>query len=108
MRLLLWLFFSHFLFDYPLQGPFLSEAKNKYKPIAGVPWYWCMLAHAFLHGAGVAVVTGDWFLGLLEVVCHFAIDHMKCRGLFGSDPSKAFDFDQLLHLLCKCVWFLAA
>ena len=30
---------GHVLADYPLQGDFLSRAKNRFSPIVGVPWY---------------------------------------------------------------------
>lgn len=90
---------AHALADYPLQGPFLSEAKNPRKPIPGVPWWQAMSAHAGIHGALVALVTGVWWLALPEFVIHFATDHAKCSGRL------SFDQDQFIHVMCK-LWAL--
>ena len=37
-----------------------------------------MTAHAMIHGAGVYIVTGIWWLGLAEAACHWLIDFNKC------------------------------
>ena len=93
---------AHFLADYPLQGDFLSRAKNRAAPIQGVPWYQALGAHAAIHGAFVGVITGIWWLGLCEMVAHAAIDDAKCTGRI------SFNQDQTLHLICKVVWFVTA
>ena len=98
LALLLALIVVHFLCDYPLQGPFLSEAKSQLKPIPGFPWWQAMTAHAAIHGGGVALVTGVWWLGLFEAVAHFIIDDLKCRNLLSVNT------DQALHILCKLAW----
>lgn len=46
---------GHFLCDYPLQGDFLSKAKNRVNPIPGVPWY---QASGGIHSAGVGTCEG--------------------------------------------------
>lgn len=45
---------GHALADYPLQGDFLSKAKNRTAPIPGVPWQQALGAHVVIHGAFVA------------------------------------------------------
>ena len=101
MNTLILLFAGHALCDYPLQGDFLARGKNHKQPIAGVPWWQCLFAHAAIHGGMVALVTGSWELGLLEFILHTAIDHAKCEGLIG------FNTDQALHVACKLLWVIA-
>lgn len=93
---------SHALADYPLQGDFLSRAKNRAVPIPGVPWYQAMAAHCVIHGGFVALVTGLWWLGALEAVAHAVIDDAKCSGRI------SFNQDQALHIACKIVWLIVA
>lgn len=92
---------AHALCDYPLQGDFLAKGKNHKFPLSGVPWYQCLLAHAAIHGGAVALITGSIWLGLAEFVAHSLIDFGKCDGWFG------FNTDQLLHVACKLIWWLA-
>ena len=89
---------AHALCDYPLQGDFLAKAKNRSAPVAGVPWWQALGAHAAIHGGAVGAVTGVWWLGLFEAVSHFIIDDLKCRGVMG------FNSDQFSHILCKIAW----
>jgi hypothetical protein len=89
---------AHALCDYPLQGDFLSRAKNRHAAMPGVPWWQAMGAHAMIHGGAVALITGVWWLGAAEAVAHFIIDDWKCSGKIG------FNTDQLLHVLCKVAW----
>jgi hypothetical protein len=56
--LLIALLTAHALADYPLQGDFLSKAKNRMAPIPGVPWRQALGAHAFIHAGAVALITG--------------------------------------------------
>lgn len=98
IAMFLTLLFAHFLADYPLQGDFLARAKNRTAPIPGVPWWQAMTAHAGIHAGGVALVTGFWFLGVVEFVAHFAIDSAKCSGRIG------YNTDQALHALCKAAY----
>lgn len=98
--------FAHFLFDFPLQGDFLSRAKNPLSPLPGVSWRWALAAHSTLQGGGVAIcvfiATQDLYLslvlGLAETFLHGLIDLGKCL--------KMMDFgtDQLAHLSCKLAW----
>lgn len=101
LTLLLALIAAHALCDYPLQGDFLSRAKNRAAPLPGVPWYQAMGAHAAIHGGAVGLVTGVWWLGVAEFAAHFLIDDLKCRGRL------SFDGDQIAHLVCKAAWVAA-
>lgn len=96
--LFLALLFVHFLMDYPLQGDFLSRAKNRTDPIPGVPWYQALFAHSFMHGAGVWLVTGMWTLAALELVIHWITDDLKCRKVL------TYNQDQIIHIACKLLW----
>lgn len=93
-----WLLSSHAVADYPLQSDFMAKGKNHRSPLPGVDWWVILLAHSFLHGAGVALATGSLALALGEVVAHFAIDFGKSSGWYG------FKSDQLLHVLAKGLW----
>lgn len=93
---------GHALCDYPLQGDFLSKGKNRTAPIPGMPWWQLLGAHAAIHGGAVGLITGIWWLGLLEFAAHFVIDDMKCRS------HLTFTQDQTLHLICKVLWIAIA
>ena len=90
---------GHALADYPLQGDFIARGKNFRSPIAGIDWWVVMLAHSLIHGGAVVVVTGNVWMGVVETVLHFLIDHAKCRNYFG------FKTDQALHVVCKIGYF---
>lgn len=80
----------HWLADYPLQGEFLANAKQN-----GPLRAYHLVAHAGIHGGGVALVTGSVWLGLLEWALHTAIDELKIKG------KTTFAQDQALHVVCK-------
>ncbi len=98
MSLLLLLLAAHALCDYPLQGDFLSKAKNRQAPLPGVPWFQALGAHALIHGGAVMLLTGAWWLALFEVAAHAVIDDAKCAGRIG------FNTDQALHIACKVAY----
>ena len=89
---------AHAFFDYAGQGDFMSKAKNRASPIPGVPWCIVLAAHSSIHGAAVALITGIWWLFVLESVIHFLTDDAKCNGRI------SFNEDQLIHVLCKVLW----
>lgn len=89
---------AHAVCDYPLQGDFLSRAKNRFAAIPGVPWYQALGAHAIIHGGAVGLLTGSVTLGALEALSHAIIDDLKCSGRIG------FNSDQFLHIACKLLW----
>lgn len=93
MMLALLLLGAHWLCDYPLQGHFLSDAK-----IHGPLRIYHMVAHAGIHGAAVALITGNIWLGIAEWIAHTLIDQAKVDG------RTSFAMDQTLHLLCKVLW----
>lgn len=95
-----WLIVGHTVADYPLQGDFLSRAKNRANPIPGVPWYQALGAHAIMHGGMVWAITGLWWLGLAETFAHAFIDDRKCTG------KLTFNQDQAIHIGCKIGWAL--
>lgn len=98
ITLLFCLLVGHALADYPLQGDFLSKAKNRMNPIPGVPWWQALAAHSLIHGGFVAYLTGSVWLGIAEIAAHFVIDDLKCRGRI------SFNMDQAAHLVCKVAW----
>lgn len=93
---------GHALADYPLQGDFLSKAKNRSAPIPGVPWWQALGAHVAIHGAFVAFITGIWWLFFAEAAIHWLTDDAKCRG------KLTFNQDQAIHIACKAVWLVLA
>lgn len=101
MPILFLLFFGHALADYPLQGEFLAKGKNHRNPIAGYPWWIMWFMHSLIHAGFVALITGSFFLGMVELAAHMFIDFLKCDGRIG------FKTDQFLHLFCKFVYVIA-
>jgi len=104
LMVLFLLMVGHAICDYPLQGDAVAINKN---PNANtplqkhVPWGYWMLSHALMHGGAVALITGSVLLGVLETVAHFFIDYGKCKGRYN------IHIDQLLHIICKSLWFVA-
>jgi hypothetical protein len=96
MRLLIFLLAGHALCDYPLQGKFLSNGKNRMIP--GIPWYQCLAAHVFIHAGMVLLITHSITLALVELVIHTASDYSKGRNWIG------FNVDQSIHFGCKLAW----
>lgn len=99
-QLLFALLIGHALADYPLQGDFLARAKNHKQPVPGVPFYQALGAHSLIHGGIVWLITGFWWLGLMEISAHALIDYAKCDGRIG------FNVDQGLHAICKVAYVL--
>lgn len=97
---ILWMLIGHALADYPLQGDWLSKAKNPMLSL--VPgesiWPGALLCHAAIQAGAVKLATESWVLAALEFIAHAAIDYAKCVGCFG------YNFDQLLHVAYKIVW----
>ena len=97
------LMFAHALCDYPLQGDFLAQTKNRNHEInQAIPYLWAqsLTAHSIIHGGAVALITGVWWLGALEAISHWVIDFLKC------EKKISHHFDQLLHATCKFMWVL--
>lgn len=100
--LLFLLVVAHALADYPLQGPFLSEAKNRHTAVGKVFWPHALAAHAVIHGGFVLALTGSLWLGLAEVAIHAVTDFLKC------DNMITLNTDQFIHIACKIAWALIA
>lgn len=98
MEIFALLIFAHALADYPLQGDFLSNAKNHTAPIPGVPWYQALGAHSAIHAGFVGIITGSIALAGAEFVIHTLTDHAKCAG------RVSFNTDQAIHIGCKVLW----
>jgi hypothetical protein len=96
VNLLVALIALHWLCDFPLQNDFLARAKNHQKPLPGVPWWYCLVAHAGLQAAGVALVLPPEY-ALAELIAHTVIDWAKSEGLLGNGE-LGFVVDQALHL----------
>lgn len=90
--------FGHALGDYPLQNDFMARGKNWKTPVAGVPWYHLLGAHAIVHGGLAGLATGSLLIGILETVAHFSIDSLKNKGAI------SLNGDQALHIGCKILW----
>lgn len=92
----------HFLADYPLQGDFLAQAKNRNTAVGRVFWLHALTAHSFIHAGFVALVTGSIWLGLAEAVAHGITDHLKC------EQKISLNADQAVHIGCKVLWAVIA
>jgi len=100
--LFLLMLFGHALADYPLQGDFLARAKSRVAPLAGIPWQQALFWHSVIHGGFVGIVTGFWWLGVVEAAAHAVTDDLKCRGKI------TFNVDQGIHVACKALWAIIA
>ena len=98
MPILFWLLVGHAVCDFPLQGEFLSKAKNYLDPIRGVSSLYCLIMHSLIHAGMVAIVTGNFFLAMCELVIHTATDALKIAGIIG------FKTDQAIHILSKVLY----
>jgi hypothetical protein len=94
------LFIGHFVCDYPLQGDFLSRAKNRYNPIPNVPAWQALLAHSWIQAGSVLLITHSPALAFFEAIAHSLIDDTKCAGKI------SYNVDQALHIACKILWYL--
>lgn len=92
------LVFAHFLADYPLQGDFLAQAKNRNTDLGKMFWPHALTAHSVIHGGFVMLITGSVWLGLAEAVVHGVTDAAKC------DNRITLNTDQFIHIACKVAW----
>lgn len=89
---------GHALADYPLQGPFLSEAKNRNTSIGKVFWPHALAAHSLIHAGAVFAITQSLYLALAEGIIHATTDWLKC------DNKISLNVDQAIHFGCKVLW----
>ena len=106
------LYFANLVLDYPLQGTFLAEYKQKNNYI--------LFVHCAIWALGISIVLLPlglfaWWKVIMLLVGHFVIDYWKCRGLYKkklpetsipripSEPTKedlrALYIDQGLHII---------
>jgi hypothetical protein len=102
MTILFFLLVGHALADYPLQGDFLSQAKNRNTAIGKMFWLHALPAHSLIHGGFVALITGSVGLGIAETVIHGITDFLKCENKIN------IHVDQAIHILCKVLWVVIA
>jgi hypothetical protein len=107
LDIIFYLIVGHFLADFSLQTDIIAKFKNpnlneEAVNSTGVPWYYWMLAHCSIHGMLVGLILGIWWIGLLEIIIHFAIDYSKCKKIIN------IHHDQFLHLIWKIIWFILA
>ena len=95
MELIIYLLAAHWLCDYPLQGEFLSRAKQH-----GPLRRYHLIAHSGIHGGAVALILSNPFLGLAEWFVHAVTDELKIR------DKISFQTDQLIHIMCKITWWI--
>lgn len=94
------LIFAHALADYPLQGDFLAQAKNRNTAVGKVFWPHALFAHSVIHGGFVLVLTGSIGMAIAESVIHGITDWLKC------DNKISLNQDQVIHITCKLLWAL--
>jgi hypothetical protein len=94
-QLLFLLIAAHALADFPLQGQYLSDAKNPRHPIGAQLWRWALPYHGMIHGGFVFLITGSFGLALGEVALHIAVDYNRCMNRI------SFNQDQTLHIAYK-------
>lgn len=98
LTMLFLLIAAHYLCDYPLQGEFLAQAKNRNTVIGKVFWRHALFAHAMIHGGAVLLITGSLSAAATEVIMHAAIDWLKCDGRI------TLNTDQVAHIACKITY----
>jgi hypothetical protein len=89
---------AHALADYPLQGDFLAQAKNRNTVLGKLFCPHALFAHSMIHGGFVLLLTGSVALAMAEVAIHAATDWLKC------EQKISLNTDQAIHLTCKLVW----
>lgn len=73
------LYFANLVLDYPLQGSFLAEWKQKNNYI--------LFVHCAIWALGISIVLLPlglfaWWKVIMLLVGHYLMDYWKCRGLY--------------------------
>lgn len=92
----------HWFFDFPGQGQFLSDIKNKQVPV--FPWWYGLTAHSMIQAAATYGMV--WMfspelafqLALFEFIAHWLIDWIRV------EKKVSAMGDQLAHLACKLLY----
>ncbi len=106
LALILKLIIGHALVDFVLQPSSMAMGKNRNRKWEGSledkkffpNWPYWLTAHALLHGGAVWMITGNLYLGILEIALHWIIDFAKCENWTNIHA------DQILHLICKGIY----
>lgn len=99
--LLFFLVWGHVLADFPLQGPYLSEAKNQNSELGKDNWWvYPMFSHVMIHAGFVYIFTGSFRCAFLELVSHAIIDYAKCENWLSAK------LDQRLHYAMKVIYVI--
>ena len=93
------LYFCNLVLDYPLQGSFLAEFKQKNNYI--------LFVHCAIWALGLSIVLIPlgifaWWKVIMLLIGHYVIDYWKCRRLYKkwkiSDLNSLY-IDQFLHVV---------
>ena len=95
LEMLLLLLAAHCLCDYPLQGDFMAQGKNRNTHVGRDIWHMILPAHAAIHAGAVLLVTGSVVAFIVEFLSHSAIDYLKCENKI------TFAQDQAAHVVVK-------
>lgn len=79
------LYLLNLVLDYPLQGSFLAEYKQKKNYV--------LFIHSAIWGLGIGLTLTmlglfAWWKVIMLVFGHYCIDYWKCRGLYKKWPVK--------------------
>lgn len=95
------LYFCNLILDYPLQGSFLAEFKQKNNYI--------LFVHCAIWALGISIVLIPlclfaWWKVLMLLIGHYIIDYWKCRGIYKNMKWNISDWnslyiDQTLHIV---------
>ncbi|BAQ02727.1 membrane protein [Ralstonia phage RSL2] len=95
----------HAFFDFPGQGQFLSDIKNRLVP--GFPWWYGLTMHALIQGAAAGSVIwlfnpkAAFTIGFCEFAWHWATDMLRVNKIISAMG------DQLIHIVCKLIFAFA-
>jgi len=101
LLILFQLLIGHAVADFALQSEVMSKGKNRHRKPDYIPegqkfvstWGYWMSAHCLIHAGAVYIVTGIWWLAVVQFVFHFILDFIKSDNL--TNPNQ----DQLLHCI---------
>ena len=97
VEIIILLIAAHCLCDYPLQGDFMAQGKNRNTPVGEKIWFMILPSHAAIHAGAVMLITGLPLAALLEFVSHTVIDFLKC------EEKISFAQDQAAHIAVKAL-----
>ncbi len=107
MEILFWLLVGHAVADFVLQSDSMAKGKNRHRKTGPPPgakytpcWQYWLSAHALTHGGVVGIISGAWWLGLLETIVHWITDFGKCENWYG------IHVDQFIHIATKVLIFM--